>query len=117
MKISSNRSQILDMSRFMRVVVFFDLPVLTSEQRRNYSRFRKYLIKTGFVMLQESVYSKICLNHTGVNAVRESVKKNKPPAGLVQILVVTEKQFVRIENICGESISEYVTTDERTVIL
>ena len=40
----------------MRVMVFFDLPVITSANRKDYRDFHKYLIKTGFLMMQESVY-------------------------------------------------------------
>lgn len=43
--------------RYMRVLVFFDLPTLTLEDKREYRRFRKYLIETGFIMLQKSVWS------------------------------------------------------------
>lgn len=39
----------------MRVIVFFDLPVTSVTERREYARFRKYLIKSGFLMMQESV--------------------------------------------------------------
>ena len=46
----------------MRVVVFFDLPTETAEERRDYRRFRAALLKNGFFMMQESVYSKIILN-------------------------------------------------------
>ena len=42
--------------RYMRVMVFFDLPVITSANRKDYRDFHKYLIKTGFLMMQESVY-------------------------------------------------------------
>ena len=45
--------------RFMRIMVFFDLPTITLEDRRNYTKFIKCLIKNGFIMLQESVYSKL----------------------------------------------------------
>ena len=48
----------------MRMMVLFDLPVLTEKQRRDYREFRKYLIKSGFFMLQESVYCKFCLLYT-----------------------------------------------------
>ena len=48
--------------RFMRVLVFFDLPVLTAKERREYRRFRNELLKNGFIMLQESVYCKLALN-------------------------------------------------------
>lgn len=35
----------------MRVIVFFDLPVKTKKDRREYSNFRKYLVKSGFMMI------------------------------------------------------------------
>ena len=44
----------------MRILVFFDLPVTTGEERRAYTKFRKFLIKDGFLMLQESVYLLMC---------------------------------------------------------
>ena len=43
--------------RFMRVIVFFDLPTISVEDRKEYTKFRKFLIKNGFLMMQESVYS------------------------------------------------------------
>lgn len=100
----------------MRVLVFFDLPTLTSQDRREYTRFRKYLIKTGFLMIQESVYAKMALNKTIADSVTDSIKKNKPESGLVQVMIVTEKQFNRMEYICGEFQSEVLCSDERLVI-
>lgn len=101
----------------MRVIVFFDLPVQTARQRSEYTAFRKHLIKNGFIMIQESVYCKLALNMSVVNAIMECVRKNKPPEGLVQMLVVTEKQFSRMEYVVGEFQSDIVSTDERTVFL
>lgn len=77
----------------MRMFIFFDLPVITTENRRNYARFRKFLIKNGFIMMQESVYCKMVINQTAANTVMSNIKSNKPPDGLVQVLNVTEKQF------------------------
>lgn len=62
----------------MRVLVFFDLPVETKEQRRTYTKFRKFLLRNGFMMLQESVYCKLALNSTAVNAIVEQVHKTAP---------------------------------------
>ena len=58
----------------MRVFVFFDLPTLTSENKREYVRFRKFLIKNGFLMLQESVYVKMALNQTVVSSIVDKVR-------------------------------------------
>lgn len=101
----------------MRVMVFFDLPTLTSANRREYVQFRKYLIKNGFIMLQESVYCKLALNATVSEAVVQGIRKNRPPEGLVQILTLTEKQFSKMEMITGEYKSEVLQSDKRLVIL
>lgn len=103
--------------RFMRILVMFDLPVSTAIERREYARFRKYLIKSGFLMMQESIYCKLSPNSTLADAVIENVKKNKPEAGLVQILRITEKQYAKMEFIVGEGKSEVLSSDERLVIL
>ena len=101
----------------MRVMVFFDLPVITAENRREYRRFRKYLIKSGFIMMQESVYSKLALNTTMATYVMENVRKNSPEEGLVQMLMITEKQYSRMEYVIGESTSNVLQSDERLVVL
>lgn len=101
----------------MRILVFFDLPVITVENRRAYTKFRKHLLKSGFMMLQESVYCKLALNGTAANAVVENIHKNKPDEGLVQVLVVTEKQYAKMEIIVGTVQSEVLDSDERLVVL
>lgn len=101
----------------MRVIVFFDLPTATAADRRQYTRFRKNLIKNGFMMLQESVYSKLALNQNAAAEIIGNVKKNKPANGLVQIISVTEKQFSRMEVIVGETKSDVVATEERVLVL
>ncbi len=101
----------------MRVLVFFDLPVKTGEQRRAYTKFRKFLLKSGFMMLQESVYCKLALNGTVVRGIIDNVHKNSPVEGLVQLLTVTEKQYAKMDMIVGVTKSEVLDSDERLVIL
>lgn len=103
--------------RFMRVIVFFDLPVETSAQRRAYTHFRKFLIRSGFVMMQESVYTKLAPNGNVAESIQENVRRNKPSEGLVQMLTVTEKQFNRMEILVGQRQTEVVEDDRRLVIL
>ena len=103
--------------RYMRIIVMFDLPVTTASDRREYTRFRKYLIKNGFLMMQESVYCKLAQNSTAADLIVQNVKKNKPISGLGQTLRITEKQFSRMEYIVGEKTNEVLDSDERIVIL
>lgn len=101
----------------MRVIVMFDLPVTTPDARKQYNLFRKYLIKNGFLMMQESIYCKLAQNSTAAETMVENIRKNKPSDGLVQVLKITEKQFSKIEYIVGCSKSEVYDGDERLVIL
>lgn len=101
----------------MRVLVLFDLPVETAKNRREYARFRRFLIKNGFMMMQESVYCKLALNQTVVNSVIDNIRTNKPTSGLVQVLVVTEKQYSRMEFIVGSFDGDIINSDERLIEL
>ena len=103
--------------RFMRIIVFFDLPTLTDKDKREYRAFRKLLIKNGFIMMQESVYTRMVLNQTVEKSVIDMLKKNKPGDGLVQALVVTEKQFSNTVTISGHYSSDIIDTYERLVVL
>ena len=101
----------------MRVIVFFDLPTITAADRKEYTRFRKFLIKSGFLMMQESVYCKLVLNMTVVESLYNNIRNNKPKEGLVQLLTLTEKQFSKIALITGDFHTDVLNNDERTVVL
>ena len=101
----------------MRVLVFFDLPTLTAEDRKNYRDFRKNLLKNGFYMLQESVYCKLVPNSNVGDAVVNNLKKHKPEEGLVQVLKVTENQFSKMEYIVGTKNNNVIDSDERIIVL
>lgn len=103
--------------RYMRIIVMFDLPIVTATQRRAYSRFRRDLLKSGFFMIQESIYCKLASNAVTAEAIVDSIKKNKPSEGLVQVLRVTEKQYNKIEFIVGDKNSEVIDSPERLIIL
>ncbi len=101
--------------RFMRLLLFFDLPMETSKNRRDYSVFHKFLIKNGFIMMQKSVYSKLVVNGVTSQAVKDRVKKNLPPEGIVEMLEVTENQFSKIDYLIGENQS-YVEESMNRVV-
>ncbi len=80
-------------NRNMRVLVLFDLPTATKTERREYAKFRKFLIKDGYDMLQFSVYSRITQNHDDANKHIERLNRNLPPKGSIRVLKITEKQY------------------------
>lgn len=98
---------------FMRLVLFFDLPVTTKKDRHNYAVFRKYLIKNGYMMMQYSVYCKIFANREAAVKHIQILKREVPQKGQVRIMLVTEKQYSKIEIIVGgQSLQESIVTNE-----
>lgn len=97
--------------------MFFDLPVETLEEKRDYRIFRRELMKNGFIMLQESVYCKLLTSPSVEKSARNVVRKNKPKGGIVQTLMVTEKQFSKMEYIVGEYKSDVIDDESEVVIL
>lgn len=89
-------------NRFMRIIVFFDLPVVTKTQRRTYAKFRKFLITSGFDMLQFSVYSRTTRNSDDAKKYVALVNKNQPPEGSVRVLSITEKQYASMILLVGK---------------
>ena len=103
--------------RVMRVIVFFDLPITTIQGIRAYTKFRRFLLKDGFIMMQESVYSKLAQNQLAANALISHVRKNSPDEGLIQILTVTEKQYSNIEMIIANKKGDVINSSERMIVL
>lgn len=103
--------------RFMRILVFFDLPIETQADKTAYRHFRTFLIKEGFAMMQKSVYSKLALNGSTVDLVKRHLQNNIPPKGLVQMIVITEKQFADIVYLVGESRSQVVDSTEKYILV
>lgn len=60
--------------RIMRLMVMFDLPVETSEQRREYRKFRKKLINEGFMMMQYSIYVRVCVSRQSAKFMENRIK-------------------------------------------
>lgn len=81
------------MMRFMRLICFFDLPVMTKDERRVAATFRKFLVKDGFFMVQFSVYCRICNGYEMVEQHENYIRANLPHKGCVRTIAITEKQY------------------------
>lgn len=103
--------------RVMRTMVFFDLPNIYAKDKRNYLLFRKFLLSEGFIMMQESVYSKIVLNSVQSDLLLKKIRRSAPKKGLIQVLTITEKQYASIEYIIGNSNTKIINSEERLIIL
>ena len=90
------------MNKFMRIMVFFDLPVKTKAQRREATRFRNFLLADGYHMQHYSVYARVCNGMDAVEKHRQRVKQNLPENGAIRLMVITEKQYEAIDILLGK---------------
>ena len=87
----------LNAYRIMWVFVTFDLPTNTKEQRKAYREFREFLLESGFIMIQFSVYARPCASREMSAAFKKRVKSKVPDEGAVLLHEVTDKQFGMME--------------------
>lgn len=106
------------MSRFMRVLVFFDLPTGTQREKKQYVRFRKYLLNNGYEMLQYSVYCRITGNRDEAEKYIARLQMNLPRDGQVRSLLITELQYEQMKILLGHpTISEEKIKDKELIVL
>ena len=103
--------------RYMRLMVFFDLPVLEKEQRKIANQFRNFLKKDGYDMVQLSVYSRACRGMDAVGKHLSRLKANLPPAGCVRVLQMTEKQYGRMQILIGARRKKERIASEQLLLL
>lgn len=90
----------------------FDLPVVTDKDRKIATKFRNFLLDDGFIMMQYSVYSRICKNNDDLNKHINRLKINTPKTGNVRLLQVTEKQYNNIIMFSGtKAVEEDISID------
>lgn len=105
-------------NRFMRLILLFDLPVETKAEQRNYRQFVKYLKTEGFIRVQYSVYSKLCINSDAAKTVEKRLKQNIPAKGDIRYLIITERQYLNIVNLNNNyTLQEKIITTDRTLII
>lgn len=84
------------------LVVAFDLPVGSPEERKAATSFRNFLIDDGYQMIQFSVYARACVSFARQETHLERVKLHLPPEGSVRAFFVTRAQWEKAFIIYGK---------------
>lgn len=90
------RDPVCSKYRMAWVLVFFDLPVGTPEERRDATNFRKDLLKDGYMMVQFSVYARPCGTADRVETQVRRLKLKIPSKGEVRGLMISDAQWGRM---------------------
>jgi len=85
------------------ILVSFDLPVMTDQQRKAATRFRKDLLDDGYLMLQFSVYARACVSLERLERHATRLHAIAPNGGNIRAFFFTNQQWARSISICGEA--------------
>lgn len=80
----------------MWMMVMFDLPTETREERKAATKFRNFLLDIGFEMTQYSIYTRFTGTKENSEKYIKLLKDNNPRTGDVSILFFTDYQFGEI---------------------
>ena len=100
----------------MWLMVMFDLPVVTAEEKRQYTRFRKYLLREGFLQLQFSVYARFSASRENAQKYYRYIQSAVPPGGRVRLLMVTDKQFGDMVSLYGTKLEDVEKKPEQLLL-
>ncbi|MCX6151997.1 MAG: CRISPR-associated endonuclease Cas2 [Ignavibacteriales bacterium] len=89
--------------RIMWVLVFYDLPTETKQERKAFTHFRKEIMRDGFTMFQFSIYIRHCSSRENMKVHVKRIKSLLPEKGHVGILSITDKQFGMMEIFYGKN--------------
>lgn len=100
----------------MWLFVFFDLPVKEKAERQVATRFRNFLLKDGYMMVQFSVYARICNGQERVEKHLQRIQANLPQKGSVRAFQITDKQYERMKTLVGKQTRNEKTKAEQLVL-
>jgi CRISPR-associated protein Cas2 len=107
----------LSEDRFMMLLIFFDLPTDTKKARREYGNFRRYLLKNGFMMLQFSVYVRVCKGQENIKNQLNKLKFALPSHGNIRALQITNNQYNAMEILLGTIKPEEAIANNQLILL
>jgi len=87
----------------MWLIALFDLPVGKASQRKRANQFRRLLLTKGFIRLQFSVYGRFFESEEASLPIRSNVRQSVPEQGHVRLILLTDRQFGKMEVFHGES--------------
>lgn len=94
----------------------FDLPVVTEKERKIATKFRKFLLDDGYIMMQYSVYSRICKNNDDLNKHITRIRMNTPKTGNIRLIEITENQYNNMIMFCGsKEVEEEISSNNLLV--
>lgn len=85
------------------LLVMFDLPTDTIEERRKATRFRADLLRDGYLMIQYSVYARPAVSLDTKEKCISYLRKINPKTGDIRCFFITDIQWKQMIFICDRT--------------
>ena len=103
-------------NRFGVIMVLFDLPMDTAEDRRAYHQFRSFLQKNGYMYFHDSVYVKLLRNISACRVEVDKIKRIAIKRGSVVALPMNMPTFEGMIHIQGQPFNMNLFADDVILI-
>ncbi|MFQ5445682.1 MAG: CRISPR-associated endonuclease Cas2 [Saprospiraceae bacterium] len=90
----------------MWILVFYDLPTFSKEERKAQAQFRKDLMSNGFIMFQFSIYVRHCSSMENAEVHMRRILNYLPSKGKVGIMCITDRQFGMMKLYFGKKVEK-----------
>jgi CRISPR-associated protein Cas2 len=100
----------------MWILIFFDLPTKRKEEREVAAKFRRFLIQDGYIMIQLSVYGRVCNGAERVEKHLNKLQKSLPSKGSIRVLEITDKQYSRMKILVGKLHENEKKSDQQLLL-
>ena len=98
------------------ILLFYDLPTVSSGDKKAGTEFRKNLIRSGYQRIQKSVYVKLVRNSRTINTELANLRKILPQNGDVKALSISLNEFQSLISLTGEAFNMKIFADDMVVI-
>ena len=111
------RDPVCSKYRMAWVLVMFDLPVGTPEERKAAANFRTDLRRDGYIMVQFSVYARPCGSADRVDTQVRRLKGKIPASGEVRGLLISDAQWGRMIVMRSQKLADAEKMPEQMMFL
>lgn len=101
----------------MMVLLLFDLPRNTIEERKSAHQFQKRLVRLGFTMKQFSVYEREVRNQSNMKKLIEVICAQLPEEGLISLYQLPNEVSNAQLQILGNGVVKLVKSGPKIVIV
>ena len=83
-------------------ILMYDFPMKTGKQRKEYTIFRKEVIRRGYYQIQKSIYIINTSTKEKLNVIEKQLAMLVPNNSSVGTLILTDDQFNKMKILSGE---------------